>query len=250
MFTKIPTSRTQAALGWRTITLTKLEKLCAIFNCQAFIVAAAILVYQNQIQHRKGSWTTICIAEGFFIILAILITCNIDTKNKALINIWSYVTCLLQLAIVLAITVEDIKQEAALASAFLLFSAASESATIKISSVFSVFAIATVLFHNYTKAERASIGISIGNIVITIIIRIIIRYSGIPRDNSSSLSRGFSSRNFAKSESGPSRLLSQVSNLPSGNRLVKLHVSATPDSRVAVDNKSQSGQAGKFLLTR
>jgi hypothetical protein len=249
MFTKIPTSRFQAALGWRADNLTILEKLCAIVNFQAFMVAAAILAYQCQVEHRKGSWTIICIAEGFFIILAILIILNIDTKNKVLINIWSYSTCLLQLAIVVTITIEDMKQEAALASAFLIFSAVSESAAINISSVFSVFAIATVIFHDYTKEERASIGVSIVNIVITIIIRLIIRFMGIPRDNSSNLSRGFSTRTFAKSESGPSRLLSQVSNLPSGNKLVKLHVSATPDSKIATDNKIQSGLAGKFLFT-
>lgn len=244
----MPNQLTRTMLGWQAESESKLEKACTVLNCQIFILAAAILTYQNKIQNRIGSWTTLCIAEGLFIILAILKALNIDTKNKALSNAWPVVVAILELGIVIAIALEDSKQEAALAAAFLLLAAASETANKKLGFVFAIFGIIMVAFKEYTKEEQASISLCIGNILCTITFRIFIEYRKLQKEGPSSLIKSHTLKPTAKTEGPIRRNLSQVSNQPASGRLSRIKVAHSVESRESQQDEENNG--GMRSLTR
>lgn len=227
----------KAVLGWRSEKLEKIEKLSMIVNSQLFIIAAAVLTYQSQIQSRIGSWTTICIAEGFSLISAILLLLSIDNKSHSLASTRHLASSLLELAIVIAIIVEDPSHEAATIAGTLLLSSASEYASLVLSSVFFVFGIVVAATHNYTSEEKAAIGISIANIACTVIFRTLTLYIKMSKESQSAIGRRASrigGKQPAKRESTIRRDQSQLS---MGGKLVKIHPSLSIKSKVSQEDQ-------------
>ena len=227
----------KAVLGWRSEKIEKIEKLSMIMNSQLFIIAAAVLTYQSQIKSRIGSWTTICIGEGFSLISAILLLLSIDNKSHSLASTRHLASSLLELAIVIAVIVEDPSNEATTIAGILLLSSASEYASLVLSSVFIVFGIVVAATHNYTSEEKVAISISIVNIACTVMFRTVTLYMKISKESQSALGRRASTiggKQIAKRESTIEKKHSQLS---MGGKLVKVHPSLSIKSKASQEDQ-------------
>lgn len=244
----MPTSRTSKFLNWKTEHPSRAEKLCSILNCQLFIASAGVLVFQNSVMNRIGSWSTICVAEGFFIIFAILLMLKIDSKNKLVMNLWPLSIAILELCISLCIALEDTHLQVAVVSAFLLLASLSETASLKMSLVVLIFGIAVAATHDFSKSHLISLIISLVNIGITIFMRIYIQYSKVFSfvvPHTLTYSRNMSSNTFSKSHpDGPNFHISQVGNLSS--RLVRFQ---SAESLLSQRSHVSSENQGNYSLT-
>lgn len=190
MFSKVPNSKLKAIIGWKLESPSKLELLCMVLNSQLFFIAAAILVFYNQMR-KAVSWAVICTGEGMFVILSVLLLMRIDSKNKFLTNTWGWWMALIQLGISLMLTFTENGEGSFVAVCFLWMASSTQNVSPKTAAAMLIYGIIALLNSQVSGSPVISISISLSNIFLTLLIKGLVNCSqalNTAKGNSNTLS--------------------------------------------------------------